>query len=196
MELKECCIRRFQPVLDQVQILLEDLKQPAILIGIDGRCGSGKTTLGYYLQEQLGGNLYHMDDFFLQDYQRTKERLETPGGNVDYERFREEVLNPVRRGQSVVYRRFSCRERKIVSEETVPWKRLNIIEGSYSLHPYFQNPYQLKVFMDIDRQEQIQNIRKRNGEEGLNDFLERWIPMEEMYFHKMRIETGCMKIRW
>lgn len=196
MELKECCIRRFQPVLGKVQMLLEDSKQPVILVGIDGRCGSGKTTLGCYLQEQLGGNLYHMDDFFLQDHQRTKERLETPGGNVDYERFREEILNPVQRGQPLVYRRFSCRERKIVSEETVPWKRLNIIEGSYSLHPYFQNPYQLKVFMDISKQEQIQNIRKRNGEEDLKDFLERWIPMEEMYFRKMGIETGCVTIRW
>jgi hypothetical protein len=31
--------------------------------------------------------LFHTDDFFLQPHQRTRERLESVGGNIDYERF-------------------------------------------------------------------------------------------------------------
>lgn len=196
MELKESCRRRFAPAAAQIKKLLEDSSNEALLVGIDGRCGSGKTTLGYYLQEQLGGNLFHMDDFFLQDHQRTPERLQEPGGNVDYERFRAEVLEPIQRGEPVTYRRFSCRERRIVSEETIPWRRLNIIEGSYSLHPYFQDPYRLKIFTDIGREDQIRNIRIRNGEERLINFVEHWIPMEENYFHEYGIESGCLKIPW
>ena len=34
-----------------------------------------------------------MDDYFLQPYQRTEERLAEPGGNVDYERFKEEIYD-------------------------------------------------------------------------------------------------------
>ncbi|MEG2389188.1 MAG: shikimate kinase, partial [Clostridia bacterium] len=45
------------------------------LIAIDGMCGSGKSTLGQRLAEALGGNLLHMDDFFLTAAQRTPERL-------------------------------------------------------------------------------------------------------------------------
>lgn len=38
-------------------------KKDHLLIAIDGRCGSGKSTLGAYLQQKMHGNLLHMDDF-------------------------------------------------------------------------------------------------------------------------------------
>ena len=45
------------------------------LIAIDGRCASGKTTLAAFLQERIQEcAVVHMDHFFLQDAQRTKER--------------------------------------------------------------------------------------------------------------------------
>ena len=46
----------------------------------------------------------------------------------------------------------------------VEWnnKKLNIIEGSYSMHPYFKNPYQLRVFLNISPKDQMENIKKRN----------------------------------
>ena len=46
-----------------------------VLIAIDGRCGSGKTTLASLLAEEFGGALFHMDDFYLREEQRTPERL-------------------------------------------------------------------------------------------------------------------------
>ena len=36
-------------------------------------------------------HIFHMDDFYLQKYQRTQERYNEPGGNVDRERFKKEV---------------------------------------------------------------------------------------------------------
>ena len=72
-------------------------EQPYV-IAIDGRCGSGKTTLATQLSERLGANLIHMDDFFLRPEQRTPERLATPGENIDHERFLSEVLLPLRQG--------------------------------------------------------------------------------------------------
>ncbi len=54
-----------------------------------------------------------------------------------------------------------------------PIKRINIIEGSYSLHPYFGKPYQLKIFMNIASDVQLANIRKRNGEEKAKEFQEK-----------------------
>mgnify|MGYP002515102552 CR=1 FL=1 len=62
-----------------------------MIIAIDGRSGAGKSTLARTLEEKLGVSVVHMDDFFLQLHQRTKERFDTPGGNIDSERFFEEI---------------------------------------------------------------------------------------------------------
>lgn len=193
--MKECCSERFKIVKDAVEELVNE-SSDTIIIGIDGKCASGKTTLGYYLKEVFSCNLFHMDDFFLQDYQRTEYRLAEAGGNVDYERFFDEVLNPVINKKDVNYRKFSCSEKKIDSGVIIPYKRINIVEGSYSLQRYFREPYDLKVFMDINYEDQIENIRRRNGEEKLIRFKEEWIPKENLYFDKFNIEDECIKIEW
>lgn len=195
-KLKPACIRRFQPAVKAVERLMKESPKDMLLVAIEGRCASGKTTLAAYLQEQFDSHVFHMDDFFLRPEQRTRERLAEVGGNVDYERFREEVLLPLQKRQAVNYRKFSCRTGRIESREEVSFCRLNIIEGSYSLHPFFAEPYDLKIFMDIDADSQMKNILIRNGAKQSEDFKRLWIPKEEAYFEKYRVEEGCMKICW
>ena len=73
-----------------------------VTIAIDGRCGSGKTTLANKLKAYFDCHIFHMDDFYLQEYQRTQERYNEPGGNVDRERFKKEVLEPLKEHQDVL----------------------------------------------------------------------------------------------
>ena len=82
-------------ILTQAADLLSERPGKPVLIAIDGRCGSGKSTLGEYLQKTAGAQLLHMDDYYLRPEQRTRERYETPGENVDHERFLEEVMEPL-----------------------------------------------------------------------------------------------------
>ena len=87
MELKARCKERFEPVVQairQLQKEKEGLDEP-LIVAIDGRCGSGKTTLGEYLEQVFDCNLFRMDDFFLRMEQRTPQRLKETGGNVDYD---------------------------------------------------------------------------------------------------------------
>lgn len=185
--LKSSCIERFAQVVGQLQELVASDRE-RIIIAIDGKCASGKSTLGYYLQKEFDANLFHMDDFFLQKQQRTPERLAEVGGNVDYERFLAEVLEPLLAGEMVVYRPFHCNTLQIAEGVEISPKRVNIIEGSYSQHTYFGDIYDLKVFMEIEPEAQLENIRKRNGEEQLAVFKERWIPKEEAYFEAFQIK--------
>ena len=67
-----------------------------VVVAIDGKCTSGKTTLASKLVQIYDCNVFHMDDFFLRPEQRTPERFAEVGGNVDYERFQEEVLLPLK----------------------------------------------------------------------------------------------------
>ena len=154
---------------------------PAIL-AIDGRCASGKTTLGNQLALEWHAALFHMDDFYLQPHQRTEERLAEPGGNVDRERFLEEVLLPLRAGKTVSYRRFDCGTFTFEPARLIEPTAIAIVEGSYALHPQLRNLYDLRIFMDIDPEEQMRRILKRNGPEAAERFRTRWIPLEEAYF--------------
>ena len=74
-----------------------------LLLAIDGRCGSGKTTLAAALQERLHCGVFHMDDFYLPFEARTPERLAQPGGHMDFDRFEKEVLRPLRGGSGAGY---------------------------------------------------------------------------------------------
>ena len=119
----------------------------AAIVAIDGKCTAGKTTLAAGLAEMLDCNVLHMDDFFLRPEQRTPERYSQPGGNVDYERFREEVLLPLKAGKAFSYRPFDCSTFTLSAPVAVTPKKLNIVEGTYCLHPYLDYVYNLKLFL-------------------------------------------------
>lgn len=193
LAMKESCRKLFQPVVEKINELLKTKKTP-IIIAIDGMCASGKTTLGYYLQNKFDCNIFHMDDFFLQNEQRTEERLAEIGGNVDYERFKKEVIIPILNKKSVIYRPFRCDIRAIEDGKEIGSKRLNIIEGSYSQHPYFGENYQMKIFMRLPQEKQIERIRVRNGNELLEKFISEWIPKENAYFKIYHIEENSVGI--
>lgn len=189
--LSESCKERFYPVVEEINKLLQETDD-IIFVCIDGCAGSGKTTLGYYLKSLFDCNLFHMDDFFLRDEQKTEERLKEVGGNVDYERFKAEVLEPVLRKETAVYQPFSCNTRTLQEAREMPFCRLNIVEGSYSQHPYFGDFCQLRVFLDVSSELQIERIRSRNGEAKLKTFLSTWIPLENDYFEKFEIKRKSM----
>jgi len=166
------------------------MKSKVLLISIDGRCASGKTTLAARLQQALDCNVFHMDDFFLQNHQRTPERFAEAGGNVDYERFRQEVLAPLGRGEAVSFHPFDCQTRQLKETVAMPRKQLNIIEGTYSCHPYFENPYDLTVFLTVSPETQRQRILQR-PEFLHRSFFDLWIPMEHTYFDTFSVAQGC-----
>jgi dephospho-CoA kinase len=162
-----------------------------VIAAIDGNCCAGKTTLAERLRIRLGAAVFHMDDFFLPPQMRSAERLNTPGGNVHAERFLEEVLLPLSRGEAVSVVRYDCKEDRLLEPEIIPPVRISIVEGAYSLHPLLASYYDLKIFCRIDPALQLERIRKRNGIAQLPVFQNRWIPLENRYFEAFSIEQSC-----
>lgn len=168
-------------IRERIDLLLSE--QDQVIVAIDGKCTSGKTTLAARLAEIYDCNVFHMDDFFLRPEQRTPERFAQAGGNVDYERFREEVLLPLRAGKEFSYRPFDCSTFTIAPPVAVTPKKLNIIEGTYSHHPYFGDPYDLKLLLTVDEETQRKRILDRPAFLHKR-FFEEWIPMENQYFNE------------
>ena len=160
-------------------------------VAIDGRSASGKSTLGGMLARIYDANLFHMDDYFLRPEQRTPQRYAEPGGNVDRERFAEEILAGLDSGQAFSYRPFDCATGRLAPPVPVGPRAVNVVEGSYSLHPALRGGYDVKVFLDIDPATQSERILARNGARMHRRFIEQWIPLEEAYFASMDIRAAC-----
>lgn len=164
------------------------LTKDHLMIAIDGNCAAGKSTLAKYLQMIFDANVFKMDDFFLQPFQRTKERLEIPGGNVDYERFKKTVIDSLLQGKEVNYQCFDCSKMALDDQITIiPYRKINIIEGTYSMHPYFKACYDFKIGLKVSSQVQEERILKRNGNIMLKKFKEIWIPLENKYFDEDKV---------
>lgn len=159
-----------------------------IVIAIDGSCTAGKTTLASVLAKEYDCNIFHMDDFFLRPEQRTAERYAQPGGNVDYERFREEVMLPLKTGKPFAYRPFSCKSFSLSDAIEVTPKQLNIVEGTYCQHPYFGDVYDLKLFLSVAPELQRERVFHR-PQHVQERFFTDWIPMEKLYFEFYQISA-------
>lgn len=168
------------PLLAAIDRRMEEKQR--VLAAIEGGSASGKTTLAALLGRIYSCNVFHMDDFFLRPGQRTAERLAEPGGNVDRERFYEEVLAPLARGRAVRYRRYDCHTQTLGGPAEICPKALNVVEGAYSMHPALAGCYDVSVFLRIPPELQKARILTRNGPEAGARFFTRWIPLEEQYF--------------
>lgn len=183
-----------EQIIERTKTLLSDKQR--LIIAIDGRCASGKTTLAKKLNEAEGWSVFHTDDFFLRPGQRTAERLNTPGENVDHERFLEEVLLPLANSTDnendlIRFRPFDCKTKSLAEPVCVRAGKICVVEGSYSCHPSLWDYYGLRIFMTVDPEEQMRRIILREGGEKARQFAEMWIPLEEKYFSAYDVRSRC-----
>ncbi|MCI8386871.1 MAG: hypothetical protein HFE63_00190 [Clostridiales bacterium] len=164
-----------------------------IIVAIDGRAASGKTTSAKLIAEFFGDTeIVHMDDFFLPNELRTQERLNEAGGNLHRERYIDEVLAHIHDTEGFSYRVFDCSTRDYkATPRMISKAKLIVCEGAYSLHPAFGDYHDIAIFSTITPDEQECRILSRNGDEMLEHFKSMWIPMEEKYFEAFDIEKKC-----
>lgn len=162
-----------------------------VRVAIDGPCASGKSTLGAVLEAVYNCPVVHMDDFFLRPEQRTPERLAQPGENVDYTRFKEEVLSPLYAGKRAHYHPWRCSVGSFGPELIVEPAPLLIVEGCYSLRPDLRDYYTLRVWLEAPWETRRIRLLNRGGPACLDTFLSRWIPMEDQYFQAHQVQACC-----
>lgn len=124
---------------------------------------------------------------------RQPDWMRIPGGNMDLERFRREVLEPVYAGEPILYRPYDCREGRMGDTAWLPASRFILVEGSYSQHPLLADLYDYKLFLTCSQTAQERRLRRREGER-FDGFQKRWIPMEERYFTRCKIPESCDEI--
>ncbi len=166
------------------------LQQDRVLIAIDGRCAAGKTTFAAALSEKLSCPVFHLDDFFLRPEQQMTERRCKPGGNVDHERFLDEVLLPLYNGSAISYRPYDCHSRSLKPTVSVPACKVAVIEGTYACCPSLYDYYDLRLFLDVEPSVQKERLLARASQKWA-DFQNKWIPLEEQYHQAFSVKERC-----
>lgn len=179
----------FWDVLLRVQELYE--RGERAVIALEGRCASGKSTLGARIGALFGAYVFHTDDYFLPSYIRTPSRMTQPGGNFHYERMAGEIIEPLRAGADIDFRPYRCEADYLGPPVHVSAPKLAVVEGAYATHPFFGKYWDLSVFVSAPYEKRLARLRAREGETGVFPFIDRWIPFEESYFAEFGIEKRC-----
>lgn len=128
---------------------LEELmsQKDHVVIAIDGPGHEAGAALALELQQKYKCNVFHTSNYNRPADELTPEVLGTPGGKLDWQRLKTEVIEPLKEGKDVVFRVFSFVAMAYMPAMPAPAKKLNIIEGVYSLHPELRPLYDLAVFV-------------------------------------------------
>ena len=175
-------------MLEQILKEIKKINKQPLIIAIDGKAASGKTTLANDLRPLINAEIISMDDFFLPKNLRTEERFNEIGGNIHYERFLEEVIVNLSKKHDFAYQIFDCETMDYHGQKVISNKQNIIIEGSYSQHPIFGDYADLTIFLDIDDYQQKERLKKRSPY-LFERFVDEWIPLENRYFQHYQIKA-------
>ena len=179
--------------LEQLPALIAQAKEQQstgqrLCVVLDGFAAAGKTTVAAALSRQLKAPVVHMDDFFLPPELRTAQRLSQPGGNVHYERFRQQVAPWLHTPTAFCYQRLDCRQLALTETVEIPASSIILVEGAYGLLPACGALPDLSVLFTISPSLQQKRILARNGPDGWQQFRHRWIPLEQAYANAYHLE--------
>jgi uridine kinase len=162
---------------------LVDKTERLVLVAIDGCGASGKSTLAARLASQAPASaVVHFDDFYrpLEDTQRRS--LSAADGYeqfFDWQRLREQVLQPLRQGQPGRYERYDWPTGQLAEWHTVLPSGVVLVEGVYTTRPELRDLYDLTVFVETSREECLRRARARS--ENTDEDIERWRRSEDWY---------------
>jgi uridine kinase len=175
---------------------IEQLKRERkkVLIAIDGRGASGKTTLASQLEnlllqaEKPTVQLIHMDDFLKPQIirQGPKRIKNESAAYCDRQRLIAEVLNPWRKGEASLYAQYNWFEDSLSAQSSLNPSDILIVEGVFSLHSELRAFYDLSIWLECDADACLKQALSRDGEEASRFWKELWIPEETHYLEVER----------
>jgi uridine kinase len=165
----------------------ELLTQALVVVGIDGPGGVGKTTLARRLVAKLDdAAIVEMDDFYRPIENAERAALSPAQGAdryFDWQRLRDDVLQPLRAGRTARYRRYNWEHNAVIGEivEVAP-HGVVLIEGVYILRRELRGFYDLSVFLDCSQHIRRERLTQRG--ENSPFWIDHWMSAENWYIHQ------------
>ncbi len=177
---------------DAIQRITE-LAQTAspVIVALDGRSGTGKSTLAEWMAGQLRGIRVDQDDFYaggeLDVWRRLTPR-EKAEQVIDWRRVRDEVLLPLRNGQGASWRPFDWDTMTGLSPDAIAVQpsHIVILDGAYSARPELADLIDLTILVTLDDATRQERLRQREGEDITSAWQAVWDEAEDYYFDTIR----------
>jgi uridine kinase len=154
-------------------------------VGIDGRGGSGKSSLAAELSGFLAGAcVVEIDDFYRPARERGVRAArgdDELGGDFDWRRLREQVLEPLAAGKTGRFQRYDWNGDALAEWHDVPAGEVVIVEGNYVARPELRGYYHLTIWVEARYDVRLRRGLARDGEEARARWVEEWMPEEDRY---------------
>jgi uridine kinase len=177
--------------IQRIRGLMKNAGRP-ILVALDGRSGTGKSTIARFIASQLSGVEVTADDFWVGGYNSewdTRTPREKAEKAIDWQKIRAEVLEPLLDGRPTSWHPFNWAAGHGLAEQTITAepKPLIVLDGAYSTRPELSDLIDLGVLVKMPNDSHRRNrLIGREGREYMADWHNRWDVAEDYYFTEVR----------
>jgi len=162
-----------------------------ILVAIDGRSGTGKSTLARRIGDRTGATVIAGDDFYSggSDAEWARQSPEMRVANcVDWRRMRREVLEPLLAGKAAAWHPFNFAAGTGLADRLIEQEPAEVIvlDGAYSARPELRDLIDLAVLVEMpDDAARRERLIRREGPEFMAGWHAIWDDAEDFYFSQV-----------
>lgn len=170
----------------------------ALVVAIDGRSGSGKSTVAAAVAQGIGAVIVPCDDFFTASVSDAEWDRRTPeqraADAIDWRRLKREAIDPLRTGRAARWYTFDFLAGPR-GDGTYPWRRtpterapkpVVLLDGAYSARPELADVLDLSVLVEAAPTTREARLAAREAADFLRQWHARWDPAEDYYFGHVR----------
>ncbi|HET7077857.1 MAG TPA: hypothetical protein VFM49_10455 [Chloroflexia bacterium] len=199
MQISESAYRGLDEVIGEIRRRMGGRATP-LLVALDGRSGTGKSTLAALLAARLGATVVEGDDFY-------------PGGRdaewdarspadkaalvIDWRRMRAEALEPLLAGRPAAWHPFDFQAGEGLAAHTVTRDPAPVIvlDGVYSARPELADLVDLAILVEAaDDSVRRQRLLAREGAPYMAAWHRRWDAAEDYYFTHVRPRSSFDRV--
>lgn len=180
-------------VLQAEDLILQAARNTSgpLVVAIDGRSGTGKSTLAEALAERLGATVIEGDDFYSGGTGIEGDPPQSRAARCIDWKAQRRVLTALRAGQAARYHAFDwdAFDGSLVTEATeVDPAPILILEGAYSARPELRDLVDVSILATVPPALREARLLQREGEIG--PWERQWHEAEDWYFAHAAPEVG------